>query len=364
MSEAVDFIVKKTDLRQTAFVPGRDSAASVLPPGHALLRIDRFAFTANNITYGAIADLVGYWSFFPTREGWGRIPVWGFADVVGSSHDALAAGERIYGYLPMSTYLAVQADHVSPAGFIDAAPHRAALPPIYNRYACVAADAAYDRAYEAHLAIFRPLFTTAFLLDDFLAERAFFGARSIILASASSKTALGLAFLLSTTRRNECDVIGLTSPANKAFVERTGYYNRTIVYSDLESLRGDASAVFVDFAGNFDVVRGVHETLGQRLKYSCAVGVTHWEKIALGAEVAGPAPILFFAPEQARKRTEEWGGGPSLQSRVAQAMRGFLESSSGWLRIDERHGEAAVQSIYQAALDGKIDPAVGQILSL
>ena len=113
MTEALDFIVKRTDLRQTAFVPGRDSADSALSAGQVLLRVDRFAFTANNVTYGAVGEMIGYWNFFPAKEGWGRIPVWGFGDVVRSRHDALTSAERIYGYFPMSTHLVVQADQVT-----------------------------------------------------------------------------------------------------------------------------------------------------------------------------------------------------------------------------------------------------------
>src|SRR5262245_38125289 len=111
MSEAVDFIVNRSNLRETAFVPGRESAGSQLSDGQLLLHVDRFAFTANNITYGAVGEMIGYWNFFPAKDGWGRIPVWGFADIVGARHNALPAGERIYGYLPMSTHLVVQADH-------------------------------------------------------------------------------------------------------------------------------------------------------------------------------------------------------------------------------------------------------------
>jgi len=363
MAESVDFIVNKNDLRQTAFVPGRDSAESALEPGQVLLHVDRFAFTANNITYGAIGELIGYWSFFPAPEGWGRIPVWGFADVVRSRQDALRPDERVYGYFPMSTHLVVQAEHVSVAAFIDAAPHRAALPPIYNQYTRVAADPGDDRAHEAHIALFRPLFTTAFLLDDFLSESTLFGARSVILASASSKTALGLAFLLSHTRRGQCEVVGLTSPANKAFVERTGYYDRAVAYDDLRSLSRETPAVFVDFAGNASVVRAVHQALGESLKYSCSVGLTHWEQMALGVEVPGPAPILFFAPDHARRRIDDWGAA-GLQAGVGEAMQRFLDSAARWLRIVEGRGQAAVESVYRAALDGKIDPSEGHVLSL
>jgi len=363
MPEAVDFIVNRTDLRQTAFVPGRDSADSTLEPGQVLLRVDRFAFTANNITYGAVGDLIGYWSFFPARDGWGRIPVWGFADVVRSRHDGLQPGERVYGYFPISTFLRVQADQVSAAGFVDAAPHRAALPPIYNQYARVAADPAYDRAHEAHLALFRPLFTTSFLLDDFLADSAFFGADAVVLSSASSKTALGLAFLLSDNRRAQCESVALTSPANAAFVARTGYYDRVVRYDEVRALSGASPAVFVDFAGNAGVVRAVHQTLGERLTYSCAVGVTHWERMAMGAEVPGPQPVLFFAPDHALRRIGDWGAA-GLQVRVTDALRRFLDSAAHWLRIAEGRGQAAVESVYRAALDGKLDPSEGHMLSL
>jgi len=362
MSDAVDFIVNRSDLRQTAFVPGRDSADSDLESGQVLLRVDRFAFTANNVTYGAVGDMIGYWNFFPAKDGWGRIPVWGFGDVVRSRHDALKPGERIYGYFPMSTYLVVQADQVSAGRFIDAAPHRAALPPIYNQYLCIAAEPGYDRAHEVHMALFRPLFTTSFLLDDFLAENAFFGARSVLLSSASSKTALGLAFL-SKRRRGECEVVGLTSRANTAFVERTAYYDRVVAYDHVQSLAGGPAAVFVDFAGNATVAGSVHRTLGEKLKYSCSVGVTHWEKMAASEELPGPPRILFFAPDYAKKRVGDWGAA-AFQSRVGEAMRQFLASTGSWLRIVEGRGRNALESVYRAMLEGKVDPAEGHVLSL
>ena len=361
MSDAVDFIVNRTDLRQTAFVPGGDTADSDLQAGQVLLHVDRFAFTANNVTYGAVGDMIGYWNFFPAKEGWGRIPVWGFGDVLRSRQDALPPGERIYGYFPMSTYLVVQAGHVSATSFVDAAPHRAALPPIYNQYIRMAAEPGYDRAQDAHFALFRPLLTTAFLLDDFRADNAFFGARAVILSSASSKTALGLASLCHA--RGQCEVVGLTARVNKPFVARTGYYDRVFAYDEGPSLEREPAAVFVDFAGNVTVAGAVHRQLGERLKYSCSVGVTHWEKMAMAEELPGPPRILFFAPDQASKRVDDWGAAV-FQTRVREAMQRFLASTAHWLRIVEAHGQGAVESVYRAMLEGKADPAEGHILSL
>ena len=49
-------------------------------------------------------------------------------------------------------------------------------------------------------ALLRPLFMLSFLVDDFLAENEFYGARRVMLSSASSKTAFGLAHLLHAAR--------------------------------------------------------------------------------------------------------------------------------------------------------------------
>ena len=125
--------------RPTSRRPGSVDTASRSnrSDGEAVFRIDSFALTANNVTYGAVGDLVGYWNFFPASEdGWGRIPVWGFADV------AASRGRGHRRRRPLLRLLAdvdrtrcVRPASISPAGFTDVTPHRAALPPIYNRYA-------------------------------------------------------------------------------------------------------------------------------------------------------------------------------------------------------------------------------------
>ena len=157
--------------------------------------------------------------------------------------------------------------------------------------------------------------------------------------------------------------MGLTARANATFVERTGYYDRVVAYDEVRSVSGEPSSVFVDFAGNGAVVSAVHRELGERLGYSCSVGVTHWEKMAPTEEVPGPPRSLFFAPDQARKRIGDWGPA-AFHARVAEAMQRFLASTAGWLRIVEGHGQAAVESVYRAMLEGKADPAEGHILSL
>ncbi len=360
----LDFLVKRDDLRTSEFVRGADAALAALAPGDVQLAIDRFALTANNITYAAFGEAMAYWNFFPTREGWGRIPVWGFADVVRSRHDAIREGERVYGYFPMSSHLVVRADRVSDGSFVDAAPHRAKLPPVYNHYTRLGAG--HQRELEDATMLFRPLFVTSFLIDDLLADRGFFGARQIVVSSASSKTSLSLAYLLSRRAAPRAEVVGLTSPAHRAFVAATNCYDRVVAYDDVASL-ARSPAVYVDMSGNASVLGAVHGQFADELKYSCLVGATHWEaRGAAGgarAALAGPKPELFFAPDRVRARMTDWGA-TGFEARVDASWRGFAEAASGWIETTHHDGERAVRAAYLEVLENRALPERGYVLSL
>jgi hypothetical protein len=362
-SIALDFIVQREDLRECKFVPAAETAETELRPGQVLLRNDRFGFTSNNITYAVFGEAMQYWAFFPAPEGWGRIPVWGFGDVVRSSHDAVSEGERVFGYLPMSTYLMVEPDPVTEASFTDVSAHRVALPVAYQQYSRVAGDPGYDPEYEDQQALLQPLFVTSFLIEDFLADSGLFGADVVVISSASSKTALGVAFLLSGKRSSQHEVIGLTSPANVAFCDRLGYYDRVLAYDELESLSSDTPTVFVDMAGEGKLLHAVHHHFGDSLKHSCLVGATHWEKRETPQELPGVEPQFFFAPTRVEKRRQDWGP-DGFGQRYGDARRAFLPSVDGWMKVVHGHGQAAVEAVYREMLDGKMNPEVGHILSL
>ena len=100
----MDLLVKRDDLHRCRIVEQPQAAPG---PGQALLAIDSFGLSSNNVTYAVMGDAMSYWDFFEAEEGWGRVPVWGFATVAASAHDELPEGTRVYGYLPMSTELLV-----------------------------------------------------------------------------------------------------------------------------------------------------------------------------------------------------------------------------------------------------------------
>src|SRR5580704_13435031 len=120
--QATDFVVAKHDLQQCSFI--ETALPDALPSDALLVKVDRFAFTANNITYATLGDELKYWQLFPTKDGFGNIPVWGFGDVIASTHPAIEEGERLFGYFPMATHLVMEAGDVSKRGLRDIAAHR------------------------------------------------------------------------------------------------------------------------------------------------------------------------------------------------------------------------------------------------
>lgn len=338
---------------------------AAIGPGEVRLRVDLFSLTANNITYAAFGDAMQYWRFFPAGEpGWGVVPVWGFATVVQSLHPGVAVGERLYGYWPMASHAVLRPDRLTERGFRDAAPHRAELHALYNQYLRCSSDPFYTAASEDVQAVLRPLATTAWLIDDFLAAQDFFGARAVLLSSASSKTAWATAFHLQ--QRGGVERIGLTSGANRAFCERLGCYDRVVAYEDLPRLDPALPCVYVDFAGNADLRARLHGHF-QDLRYSCAVGGTHVQHLGGAGQLPGPRPTLFFAPAQAQARQQEWGAA-EFGRRLLEGWNALRERAVAgehpWLRIQRHAGLEAALAAYRRMATGDTDPALGHILAL
>src|SRR6185436_7795427 len=234
--------------------------AADLPNEALLVKVTRFAFTANNITYAVMGDVLKYWQLFPAPAGFGNIPVWGFGEVIASKHPNIAVGETLFGYFPMATHLVIEAADVSKRGLRDGAAHRQGVAPVYNAYARISGDPAFTGRQGDYQALLRPLFMLSFLVDDFLAENEFYGARRVMLSSASSKTAFGLAHLIHG--REGMSVIGLTSAPNvafvRSFVRSLGCYDEVVTYDAVTSISADSPVGYVDMAGNSDLRERLH----------------------------------------------------------------------------------------------------------
>lgn len=358
---ATDFIVARNDLQECSFIETQLPDADSLPLEALLVKVDRFAFTANNITYAALGDQLKYWQLFPAPQGFGIVPVWGFGEVVASRHPSVAIGERLFGNFPMATHLVIEAADVSKRGLRDAAAHRQGVAPVYNAYARVAGNDAYEGRNGDYQALLRPLFMLAFLVDDFLDENDFFGSRRVLLSSASSKTAFGLAHLLHA--RKQICVIGLTSAANADFVRSLGCYHEVVLYDEIEMLQTDSPVAFVDMAGNSALRARLHRHFGAAMKYSGRIGLTHRSFSPDEPGLPGAKPTWFFAPDQIRRRARAWGPG-GVDQRFGAAWSSFAPTLPARLTLIEGRGPEAVRKVYLDTLNGHIPPAQGHMLSL
>ncbi|MFM7332435.1 MAG: DUF2855 family protein [Brachymonas sp.] len=354
------FLVQKSSIAQTQWESG---ASAALAPGHIRLRIDVFSFTANNITYASFGDAMKYWDFYPRADSQGVIPVWGFATVTESLCEGIGLGERFYGYFPPANEVMLEPGKVSATGFAITSGARAQLAAVYNQYTRCSADPFYAHGSEAVQCVLRPLFMTSWLIDDFLADNAFFGSEAVMLSSASSKTAYGTAYCLSQRPKSERPrIIGLTSTGNVAFCQSLGCYDEVLTYDQIQSLPENLACTYVDMAGNAALRMQIHSYFKQ-LAYSCAVGGTHVGELGGAKGLPGPKAVLFFAPAQIAKRRTDWG--PALMAeRLVNAWAGFAKavasSEPAWVQ-EQRVTRSGAQAAYAQLLEGRSDPRQAQV---
>jgi hypothetical protein len=348
--------VGRADHSRTTLV---DTALPTPAEGEALLRVDRVGLTANNVTYAVLGEAFRYWEFFPPAangldDTWGLPPLWGFCEVQASTVAGVEEGQRLFGYLPSASHLVVRPDRVGHQGFRDVSPHRTGLPSPYNAYRLTTGDAAYRADQEDLLILFRPLFFTSFMLADYLADQAFCGAQTLVLSSASSKTAYAAALELHGQGPR---VVGLTSPENAGFTRGLGCYDDVFTYEQVTRLDRTHPVTYLDFSGRPRVRDELRAHLGDALVHDLAVGLT-----SQVPNVAS-ASAFFFAPDQMRKRTLDWGR-EGLDERFSQAWHRFCATAQDWVDVSVGRGPQALREAWLDVLGGHTPPRTGHVIAL
>ena len=348
------FLVNKYDLFETTF---SEEKIPISKENEVILEIERYAFTSNNITYGVIGDTLGYWNFFPAEEPFGIIPVWGFANVTSSNNEYILEGDRFYGYFPMSRYLKVIPKKGNDFGFVDDSNHRRKLPPVYNHYSKIIKHA--DESLEYHPLI-KPLFLTSFLNYFFLQDEKFFDCDQIILTSASSKTALSLAFLLSKYKlKDNKKIIAITSEKNMQFVSEIKFYVIVLSYDNAEENLKRSKSVIVDFAGNSDYLKKLSDHLGDGLKHVSLIGLADWSSKTNFKII--PNSKFFFAPNHAEKRYREMGV-KRTTLLADELLKEFIMKVKNYIKLEYCNDPKDIHELYLKSLKGKIDPSKGYMV--
>ena len=353
----------KTRIVQTQNIEIKEGEISVL--------IESFAFTSNNVTYGVAGDTIGYWQFFKATEDknndWGCIPVWGFAKIIKSNVEELIVGERLFGFFPPGDILNLKPIKVTNQGFADGKEHRKDLPALYNNYIRLSGDANYDASIDNIRSLLFPLHVTSFCICDALEDEAYYEAEQILIVSASSKTAIGVAQGLQETS-NTPSIIGLTSQKNLDFVNNLNCYDEVITYDQLSKVNFNLKSVMVDMAGSREILGTLHGSLGNKMLKCLTVGMTHWDNEVTAEDALGQAMLrerteFFFAPAHIQKRVKDWGY-EGYNQKINEFMKTRSNQSIDWMTVKEIAGLENFISTYEKFVSGDINPNEGIIVEL
>lgn len=360
MTQSIEFWVDRAQLRTTRIVR---TEIAPLAEGEVLAAIDQFAVTSNNVSYAVSGDTIGYWGYYPAAEEWGKVPVWGCANVVESRCAEVPVGDRLWGFFPMASHAVLQPGKIRDDQFVDVASHRKDLPALYNGYRRTKAEPDFLQAMEVERCLFFPLFATSWLIYDYLVDNNFFGAKQVLIGSVSSKTGFGLAQMLHSDPQVSQRVVGLTSAANVPFMNKLDCCDETVVYGDESTIDVSVPAVYVDMSGDARLTATLHHLLGENMKDSAMVGATHWEQRGDTGKLPGAKPTFFFAPAQIAKRDGEWGPGIAMMKAMTAsaevANRVKDQMTVEWVRDPQ-----GLASLWGELLDNKVSPSRGMMVSL
>ncbi len=334
-----------------------------LQQGEVLIRVSRFGFSANNVTYGVVGDRIGYWTFFPTAEdGWGVIPVWGIGIVETSTVDGITEGERLYGYWPMSSHVVLRPARIKDDAFFDGSPHRAELAAVYNRYLRLSNDPQDDPDTDDLRMVLWPLYATSYCLYDMAQANDWFGAEQVLIVSASSKTGIGTGYAFGGDDSTP-PVIGLTSTGNLAKVQALDLYDQVLTYDQIEGDLPQRDTLIIDMSGSGAVIGRLHKHLGDRMRFTSHVGLTHYADAGMGDGYIRDRSQMFFAPGHIAQRAKDWGPG-EFERRAAGFWIQARDKSAAWLQLSHAEGVEQAQAAYQEVLAGKTPADRGWTISV
>ncbi|MEM9822128.1 MAG: DUF2855 family protein [Bacteroidota bacterium] len=333
--------------------------------GEVLVKVEKFAYTANNITYAAAGDMIGYWQFFPPMgeqpDGWGVIPVWGFAEVVSSKTEAIPVGDRLFGYFPPAKHLKMKPSRVAAERFVDGAEHRAHLPAGYNLYRRVNNEAMYQPDFDREMMMLFPLHLTSYCLWDFFKEKDWYGAEQVVIMSASSKTSTGLGYALQADE-SAPKTIGITSMRNLENVKALNLYDQCFSYEQATEI-AQVPTLIVDMAGNAKIMVQLHTHLGDHMKFTSNVGITHWDNARPQEGLITERSAFFFAPGHIQKRMKEWGA-KTFNEKTTGFLLQTAAKTRSWLQFKQIDGLQELAKIHPAVCNGQIPSNEGLIVVL
>ena len=330
-----------------------------LAEGAVLLRVQRFGLSSNNLASALSPGLESSWPrMFAATQGQGRLPVWGYAEVVASNRAGYEPGMGFYGYFPMSRFVMLHSGQQTAGGCeFD---HT-----FFSGGGSDVSMASVENLSDVDLQILlRPLLSTGFLIAQELMESQFWHTRQIIVTCASSKTAIGLAYFLQDYflregLSNAPQIIGLTAENHLGFVRQNTHFDQALSYEQFRLL-DPCDSVLVDFSGNYRIRGLLHYFLKDRLIHAYGLGSCHWQAPPTGAQPV-PDPEYFSALSFYQQRLQK---AERLNQQFQQRWGGACQAFNHWLEPKLVEGVEEVRWVYEQMLAGKARPTTGYLCQL
>ncbi|KAF8319458.1 hypothetical protein DL93DRAFT_2053669 [Clavulina sp. PMI_390] len=367
-----------------------------LKENQVILQVDKFGFSANNVTYGLLGEHphFRYFDFFPapktsltSPKTHAVLPVWGYGTVIASSHPSLHVGQRVSGYLSMSSYCLLQLDppRARPSGkssieytvnvALNGMPEDRRP---YRQLTFCETDFMWTPEREDEMMLYLPLFWTSYWMEDSLNQKAYRDARTIVISSASSKTAFLVTYRIQKRREaafasgktfRPIKVVGLTSRSNLSFTRKLGFYDQVFAYDEVANItkvsRDIRECLYIDVSGNESLNANVAKHLSPKLTVS--LGITSVEggnaSSITGAQGNKADWESFFMPEWLELRVKELGP-KKIKEMQKTAWGDLMEDCPSWVGIKTYEGNDDVLGAYQRTVKGGIPPNEGQMFSL
>ncbi len=304
-------------------------------------------------------------------------------------------GQRLYGYYAMAKYVVLQLErqtnkyhaNVSLGSFSkDRRPYKqltvCETDPMYQRDReddIMLCKCSAEFPVHINLDLYtqdRPLFWTSYWFEDWLNVNNYFGAKAVVVSSASSKTAFTVAYNIQRRKQQTKSpigrIIGLTSQSNLQFTRNLGLYDGVFTYDDLALVVSTNSLpqplIYTDVLGNSSLNSRVNRVLSPSVFVS--LGMSNPTDGATGSVIAKEDKSKtnakgFFTPEWLAIRTMQLSFQQILKLQV-EAWGALMQDCVKWVNIEKTYGtgKSGVITSYRKTLEGKVGADKGQALSL
>lgn len=342
--------------------------------GHVLLRVDKFAFSQMALGYllkGFTRTFSSYHSFYEyPEEGYYRSACWGYCTVMESDHPRVPIGTRLYGLVPPSKYKLQQVGGIIPPQKKDEPTilelHMEGVPCQLRRFQefeMIKGDVDEDPEFEDWKIVTKEIYTMAFYMDEnLLVDTGMIN--SVVIACASAKTSLALAYCL--RMREMRYVVGLTSSEHIDFVRSTELYHDVFTYDEVDKIPNDKTIVYMDFKCDGALRQAITLRMGTNLMYNMVIGPAVFQKRMKDQVFEKRAREILFDEStwRERRRMVAEVTKTGRNEKLKYSYKSFVDRMKKYVSLKHVSGAEGMKKVYSTVYENKAAPSEAYVVSM